>query len=144
MRVTRIVVAVFVVVVYHAAMFAMTAADQRESSAAVSPVGTYKCSGTQAQGKSYQIALAVEGQGSVYKLTWTDIQSGAVVMIGFGVKQGDQLAGMFFGNGVYGSVIYRVTAGHLDGVWTGATTERGRLLISDELFRETCRVGDPA
>lgn len=109
-----------------------------------SPIGNWKCSGTQAQGRIYQIALAVEGQGSVYKLTWTDIQSGAVVMIGFGVKQDGQLAGMFFGNGVYGSVLYRVTAGHMDGVWTGATTERGRLLISDELFRETCRVGDPA
>lgn len=108
-----------------------------------SPVGTYKCSGTQAQGKSYQIALAVEGQDSVYKLTWTDIQSGAVVMIGFGVTQDGQLAGMFFGNGVYGSVIYRVTAGRLEGVWTGATTERGRLLISEEIFKETCRVGDP-
>lgn len=80
-----------------------------------SPVGTWKCSGTQPDGETYYVKPAVSVLGQSYSLIWS--VPGGVVNCGLGVLHGDRLSAGYVSQHGPGLVIYTVTPGHLDGVW---------------------------
>lgn len=113
--------------------------------APVPAVGAYQCSGTNLDGSPYAINLDIDGNGTVYSLTWKEPRVDIPVMVGFGVRRDDQLAvTVLSGPGVFITVLYTLSQGRVEGIWTDAVLSRERGLgISSKIGQETCRQGEP-
>lgn len=118
----------------------------RWAGAAVSPVGTYTCQGTQHEGEPYTMRLLVEELGSTFEFSWqveVDVppKRWITLMGGLAIPAGDHLAVAIVGpkppsgeRGV-GVAHYTVKPGVLEGVWA-----RG----DGEIYSEKCSSGRAA
>ena len=80
--------------------------------------GEYNATGSNPDGKRYQVDISVQAAGSGYKFTWSNKSEG------FGIRRGDNVA-VGIGGERCGFVTYEIKAdGSLDGVWGGYGSER--------------------
>ena len=82
-------------------------------------VGVYECEGFNSIGTPYRLTLSIGAVGATYQLVWSG-RSGTA-MQGLGLLMNDYLAVALVANGRpgVGVAMYRVTPGHLVGLWTG-------------------------
>ena len=80
--------------------------------------GEYNATGSNPDGKRYQVNISVQAAGSGYKFTWSNNSEG------FGIRRGDNVA-VGIGGERCGFAAYEIKAdGSLDGVWGGYGSER--------------------
>ena len=80
--------------------------------------GQYAASGSNPDGKRYQVNIAVQPAGRGYKFVWSNNSEG------FGIRRGDNVA-VGIGGDRCGFVAYELKAdGSLDGVWGGNGSEQ--------------------
>ena len=89
----------------------------------------YVCHGNSPNG-TYDILLSVEKKEANYNLTW---KTNEVQAKGVGIRDGNNLAVLYVNpKGMGGVMLYRVSRGGLDGIWSGG---------DGKVYTETCTVG---
>jgi hypothetical protein len=93
--------------------------------------GIYVCSGTNADGSSYQAIVEIARQNDAYQLQW--VVDSEVVAVGMGIRKGDVLAVAYF-SGQPGVAAYRIEPDdRLVGEWT--VDDADGLLFSETLTK---------